>query len=30
MLEHATEFYKKLFGREPRENFRLEEDFWED
>jgi hypothetical protein len=30
MLKHATEFYKKLFEKEPRENIELDEDFWED
>jgi hypothetical protein len=30
MLEHDTEFYKKLFGKEPRENFSLNENFWEE
>jgi hypothetical protein len=30
MLEHDTEFYTKLFGKEPRENFSLNENFWEE
>jgi hypothetical protein len=30
MSKHATEFYKKLFGQEPRENLRLDENFWEE
>jgi hypothetical protein len=30
MSKYATEFYKKLFGREPRENLRLDENFWEE
>jgi hypothetical protein len=30
MLEHDTEFCKKLFGKEPRENFSLNENFWEE
>jgi hypothetical protein len=30
MLEHGTDFYKKLFGKEPRGNFSLDENFWEE
>jgi hypothetical protein len=30
MLKHAVEFYKTLFGKEPKENIRIGEDFWED
>jgi hypothetical protein len=28
MLNHAKEFYKKLFGQEDKENIRLGEEFW--
>jgi hypothetical protein len=28
MIKHATEFYKKLFGKENRDNFRLDDSFW--
>jgi hypothetical protein len=30
MLKHAVEFYKTLFGKEPKENIRIGEDFWEE
>jgi hypothetical protein len=30
MIKHATEFYKKLFGKEPKENIELDENFWDD
>jgi hypothetical protein len=30
MLEHAMEFYKNLFGKEDRNNIRLQEGFWGD
>jgi hypothetical protein len=30
MLTHAVSFYKKLFGKEPRSDLKLGEDFWED
>jgi hypothetical protein len=30
MLEHGTDFYKKMFGKEPRGNFSLDENFWEE
>jgi hypothetical protein len=29
MLEHARQFYKKLFGEEARDNIKLGEDFWD-
>lgn len=29
MLEHAVDFYKNLFGEEPRSKLKLEENFWE-
>jgi hypothetical protein len=29
MVGHARQFYKKLFGEEPRANIKLDEDFWE-
>jgi hypothetical protein len=28
MSRQGTEFYRKLFGEEPRENIRLDENFW--
>jgi hypothetical protein len=28
MLNHAKEFYKRLFGEEDKENIRLREEFW--
>jgi hypothetical protein len=28
MIKHATEFYKKLFGKENRDEFRLDDNFW--
>jgi hypothetical protein len=30
MLEHGTEFYKKPFRKDPRENFSLDDSFWEE
>jgi rubrerythrin len=30
MLKHATTFYKKLFGEEPKENAHLDEGFWKE
>jgi hypothetical protein len=30
MLKHAVEFYKTLFDKEPKENIRIGEDFWEE
>jgi hypothetical protein len=30
ILKHGTDFYKRLFGEEPRENFRLDDEFWDD
>jgi hypothetical protein len=30
MLKHAREFYQSLFGKEPRRNFKLDLDFWEE
>jgi hypothetical protein len=30
MIKHATQFYKKLFGEEPKENLSLDDEFWED
>jgi hypothetical protein len=30
MLAHGTEFYKRLFGEEHRENLSLDEVFWEE
>jgi uncharacterized glyoxalase superfamily protein PhnB len=30
MLQHAMEFYKKLFGTETKENIKVGEDFWSD
>jgi hypothetical protein len=30
ILTHAVSFYKKLFGKEPRSDLKLGEDFWED
>jgi hypothetical protein len=30
MLEHAREFYQTIFGKEPRRNFKLDPEFWED
>jgi hypothetical protein len=28
MLKHVVHFYKTLFGKEQRENIRLDENFW--
>jgi hypothetical protein len=30
ILKLGTDFYKRLFGEEPRENFRLDDEFWDD
>jgi hypothetical protein len=30
ILKHGTIFYKKLFEEEPRENFRLDDEFWDE
>jgi hypothetical protein len=30
MLNHVVSFYKKLFGKEPRSNIRLDDEFWEE
>jgi rubrerythrin len=30
MLRHEAEFYKVLFGKETKENIRIEEEFWEE
>jgi rubrerythrin len=30
MLRHEVEFYKVLFGKETKENIRIEEEFWEE
>jgi hypothetical protein len=30
MIEHATEFYKTLFGNEPRGKINLDAKFWEE
>jgi hypothetical protein len=29
MVDHASQFYKKLFGEEPRANIKLDDGFWE-
>jgi hypothetical protein len=28
MINHAMDFYKKLFGEEPKENLGLDDGFW--
>jgi uncharacterized glyoxalase superfamily protein PhnB len=30
MLTHAVSFYKNLFGKEPRSNLRMGDEFWEE
>jgi len=30
LLEHAVDFYKSLFGKEPETNVKLDADFWEE
>jgi hypothetical protein len=29
-FKHGTYFYKRLFGKEPRDNLSLDEEFWEE
>jgi hypothetical protein len=29
MVDHARQFYKNLFGEEPRANIKLDDGFWE-
>jgi hypothetical protein len=30
MVDHAMRFYNTLFGEEPRQNIKLNTDFWQD
>jgi hypothetical protein len=30
MLEHAVEYYRKLFGKEPTSGVSMRQDFWEE
>jgi hypothetical protein len=28
LINHVVQFYKKIFGKEPRENMQLDDNFW--